>query len=65
MQRLANDLVTLQGLAVSSVYEIAAIMAGLERWGVPRQAEVPEEIKRLLRDLGACRSNSGESWQRR
>ena len=42
-----GDLVTLQELAVSSAYEIAAIVAVLEQKGILTQAEVLDQIKRL------------------
>ena len=42
-----DDLVTLQELAVSNAYEIAALVAVLERKGILTQQEVLEEIKRL------------------
>jgi hypothetical protein len=42
-----DELVTLQELAVSNAYEIAALVAVLERKGVLTQQEVLEEIKRL------------------
>ena len=42
-----DDLVTLQELAVSSAYEIAAIVAVLEQKGILTQAEVLDQIKRL------------------
>jgi hypothetical protein len=42
-----DDLITLQELAVSNSYEIAALVAVLERKGMLMQKEVPEEIKRL------------------
>jgi hypothetical protein len=41
-----DDLVTLQVLAVSSAYEIAAIVAALEQKGLLTQGEVSEEIAR-------------------
>jgi len=46
-QGKANELVTLQELAVSSAYEIAALVAVLERKGILSQQEVLEEIERL------------------
>ena len=42
-----DELVTLQELAVSNAYEIAALVALLERKGILTQQEVLEEIKRL------------------
>jgi hypothetical protein len=39
-----DELVTLQELAVSSAYEIAALVAVLERKGLLTQQEVLEEI---------------------
>ena len=42
-----NELVTLQELAVSNAYEIAALVAVLERKGILTQAEVLDEITRL------------------
>ena len=42
-----GDLVTLHDLAVSSAYEIAAIVAVLEQKGILTQAEVLDQIKRL------------------
>ncbi len=40
------ELVTLQELAVSSAYEIAALVAVLERKGILTHAEVLDEIAR-------------------
>lgn len=42
-----KELVTIQELAVSNSYEIAALVAVLERKGLITQAEVLEEITRL------------------
>ena len=42
-----DELVTLQELAVSNAYEIAALVAVLERKGLITQAEVLDEITRL------------------
>ena len=42
-----DDLITFQELAVSNSYEIAALVALLERKGLITQAEVLEEITRL------------------
>jgi len=42
-----DDLITFQELAVSNSYEIAALVALLERKGLITQAEVLEEIARL------------------
>ena len=47
-----NELVTLQELAVSNAYEIAALMAVLERKGILTQQEVVEEIARLKQKAG-------------
>jgi hypothetical protein len=41
-----NELVTLQELVVSNAYEIAALVAVLERKGLLTQQEVLEEIGR-------------------
>jgi hypothetical protein len=49
-----DDLVTLQELAVSNAYEIAALVAFLTRKGLIAQAEVPEEIKRPKRKTGTA-----------
>jgi len=43
----AGGLVTLQELAVSNAYEIAALVSVLERKGVLTQQEVLDEIARL------------------
>lgn len=43
----ADELVTLQELAVSSAYEIAALVAVLERKGLLTQQEVLEEITKM------------------
>ena len=42
-----DELVTLQELTVSNVYEIAALVAVLERKGILTQQEVLDEITRL------------------
>ena len=42
-----DDLITFQELAVSNAYEIAALVALLERKGLITQAEVLDEITRL------------------
>jgi len=42
-----GELVTLQELAVSNAYEIAALVAVLERKGLLTQQEVLEEIGRM------------------
>jgi hypothetical protein len=42
-----DELVTLQELAVSNAYEIAALVALLERKGILTQQEEVDEIKRL------------------
>ena len=42
-----DDLITLQELAVSNSYEIAALVALLERKGLITQAEILDEITRL------------------
>ena len=47
-----KELVTLQELAVSNTYEIAALVAVLERKGLLTAAEVLEEIKRLKQKAG-------------
>jgi hypothetical protein len=43
----ADELVTLQELAVSSAYEIAALVAVLERKGLLTQQVVLEEIAKM------------------
>ena len=43
----ADELVTLQELAVSNAFEIAALVAVLERKGLLTQQEVLEEIARM------------------
>ena len=48
----ADELVTLQELAVSNAYEIAALVALLERKGILTQQEVLEEIARLKQKAG-------------
>jgi hypothetical protein len=47
-----KELVTLQELALSNTYEIAALVAVLERKGLVAAAEVLEEIKRLKQKAG-------------
>jgi hypothetical protein len=47
-----KELVTLQELGVSNTYEIAALVAVLERKGLLTAAEVLEEIKRLKQKAG-------------
>jgi hypothetical protein len=47
-----KELVTLQELAVSNAYEIAAVVAVLERKGVLTQHEVLAEIKRMKKPRG-------------
>ncbi len=42
----SDDLVTLQELAVSNAYEIAALVAVLERKGILTHGEVLDEIAR-------------------
>ena len=46
-QGKADDLVTLQELAVSSAYEIAALVALLEQKGILTQGEALDQVKRL------------------
>ena len=43
---------TLQELAISNAYEIAALVGVLERKGLVTQAEVLEEITRLKQKAG-------------
>ena len=43
----ADELVTLQELAVSNAFEIAALVAVLERKGLLTQQEVLQEIDRM------------------
>ena len=50
-----KELVTLQELAVSNAYEIAALVAVLEQKGLLKQAEVLEEIARLRKARGDTR----------
>ena len=50
-----DELVTLQELAVSNTYEIAALVAVLERKGLITQAEVLAEITRLKQARGQGR----------
>jgi len=47
-----KELITLQELAISNAYEIAALVAVLERKGLVTPAEVLEEIKRLKQKTG-------------
>ena len=47
-----KELVTLQELAISNAYEIAALVAVLERKGLVTPTEVLEEIKRLKQKAG-------------
>jgi hypothetical protein len=54
-QQKPDDLVTLQELAVSSAYEIAAVVAVLERKGILTRAEVLDELKRLRGKSGKAR----------
>ena len=51
-QGKSDELVTLQELAVSNAYEIAALVAVLERKGLVTQAEVLEEITQLKQKAG-------------
>ena len=51
----ASELVTLQELAVSNAYEIAAIVAMLEQKGILTQGEVLDQIKRLKDKSGEVR----------
>jgi hypothetical protein len=46
-----NDLVSLQELGVSNVYEIGALVSILERKGILTQQEVVEEVLRLRKKL--------------
>ena len=48
-------MVTLQELAASNAYEIAALVAVLERNGLRRQTEVLEEITRRTAKTGTRR----------
>jgi hypothetical protein len=54
-QMKPGDLVTLQELAVSSAYEIAALVGVLERKGIVTRAEMRDEIKRLGDKSGKAR----------
>ena len=54
-QERPDDLDTLQELAVSSAYEIAAVVAVLERKGILTRVEVLDEIKRLRDKSGEAR----------
>ena len=47
-----DDLITFQELAVSNSYEIAALVAVLERKGTLTQQEVLDEISRLKQKAG-------------
>ena len=47
-----DELVTLQELAVSNAYEIAALVAVLERKGLLTQQEVLDEIGRMKEARG-------------
>ena len=51
----ASELLTLQELAVSNAYEIAAIVAVLEQKGILTQAEVLDQVKRLRDKSGKAR----------
>ena len=51
----SEELVTLQELAVSNAYEIAALVAVLERKGILTQTEVLEETTRLREKSGKVR----------
>ena len=51
-QGKSDDLVTLQELAVSTAYEIAALVAVLERKGLLTQPEVLHEIERMRKARG-------------
>ncbi len=42
-----KELVTLQDLAVSSAYEVAALVAVLQRKGILTEQEVIDEVKRM------------------
>ena len=50
-----DELVTLQELAVSNAYEIAALVAVLEHKGILTQQEVLDEITRLKAKTPAAR----------
>ncbi len=54
-QQKPDDLVALQELFVSSAYEIAAVVAVLERKGILTRVEVLDEIKRLRDKSGEAR----------
>lgn len=56
VQGKSGELITLQGLAVSNAYGIAAWVAVLERKGLDTQTEVLEEIARLKEKAGKARS---------
>ena len=51
-QEQPSGLVTLQDLAISNAYEIAALVAVLERKGVLTQHEILDEITRLKQKVG-------------
>ncbi len=51
-QENPSELVTLQELAVSNAYEIAALVAVLERKGILTQQEVLSEIARMKQGTG-------------
>jgi hypothetical protein len=51
----SSELVTLQELAVSSAYEIAAIVAVLEQKGILTRAEVLDQVTRLRDKSGRVR----------
>ncbi len=50
-----NERVTLQELAVSNAYEVAALVAVLERKGILTQQEILDEIARMKQRTGAVR----------
>ena len=50
-----DELVSLTELAVSNAYEIAALVAVLERKGILTQTEILEEITRLKQARGQAR----------
>ena len=51
----SEKLMTLQELVVSNAYEIAALVAVLERKGILTQQEVLDEITRLKQRTGKAR----------
>ena len=66
-QGKSDDLVTLQELAVSNTYEIAALMAVLERKGILTHADVLDEIARRKRGTAVADDIPGslggfETW---